>query len=115
MRKIRSWWQSVCRWFRRPRRALRVRYTCEIPEKPHSAYVYIVGENGYTWYAVMRCPCGCGETLHMPLIDDSRPRWKLKIHDDETISLHPSIHRIVGCRSHFFIRQGRIDWCRDAT
>jgi hypothetical protein len=63
----------------------------------------------------MLCPCGCGETLHMSLLPDSHPKWKLLRHDDGTVSLHPSVWRTKGCRSHFFLRNGMIVWCETSS
>jgi len=31
---------------------------------------------------------------------------------DGTITLKPSVWRTKGCRSHFLVRNSRIDWCR---
>lgn len=73
--------------------------------------LYLLGEGGQVWQAVMVCPCGCGETLHMSTLADDWPRWKVQRHEEGTASLSPSVWRKVGCRSHFWLRQGRIDWC----
>ena len=73
--------------------------------------VYLVTEENDPWTVVMRCPCGCSEALYMSLIKGS-PRWAFEYHPDGTVSLHPSVWRTGGCRSHFFLRKGRISWCR---
>lgn len=44
----------------------------------------------------MLCPCGCGQTLHMSLLAEDRPRWEVTVHDDGTPSLHPSVWRRWG-------------------
>jgi hypothetical protein len=48
--------------------------------------------------------------LYMNLMDDYDPYWKYTIHG-KTISLSPSVNRLVGCKSHFFLRSGKIEWC----
>ena len=73
--------------------------------------LYLLGEDEQIWQAVMVCPCGCGETLHMNTLADDWPCWKVQRHEDGTASLSPSVWRKVGCLSHFWLRQGRIDWC----
>src|SRR5262245_20756508 len=83
----------------------------ELPEHLTPAIVYVLGEKQYLWSVVLLCPCGCGESLHMSLHDDSRPRWRISDHRDGTITLFPSVWRQVGCRSHFFLRRGRVEWC----
>lgn len=87
----------------------------ELPDELDARTLYVVGEKGYVWFAAMLCPCGCGSTLHLNMLPDSRPRWKLTEHRDGTPSLHPSVWRVKGCGSHFFLRRGLIDWCRDES
>jgi len=82
----------------------------ELPDRLKSGTIYLVGEGEYLWYAAMLCPCQCGETLHMNLMPHSRPRWKVTRHQDGTVTLHPSVWRLMGCRSHFFVRCSRIVW-----
>src|SRR4051812_28154976 len=77
----------------------------ELPDRLMKDTIYLAGEGDHLWFAAMLCPCGCGETLHMSLLSNDRPRWMLSSHTDGTVSLHPSVWRKVGCRSHFFIRR----------
>ncbi|MER9417949.1 DUF6527 family protein [Mesorhizobium sp. M0306] len=60
----------------------------------------------------MLCPCGCRRVLHMNLLADERPCWRLTRHDDGTTTLHPSVWRKTDCGSHFWFRRGRVEWCR---
>lgn len=83
----------------------------EIPDDLKGGVLYVVGEGPHEWYAAMMCPCGCGEPLVMSLLADARPRWRVSVDDAGVPSLSPSVNRLVGCRSHFFLRSGRIDWC----
>lgn len=83
-----------------------------LPDKIHCRTVYIAGEGNHLWYAAMVCPCGCGAVLQLCLMDGQRPKWSVEEHDDGTVSLYPSIWRKVGCNSHFWIRRGKILWCR---
>ncbi|WP_436231260.1 DUF6527 family protein [Caballeronia sp. LjRoot29] len=59
----------------------------------------------------MICPCGCGEVIELNLLKQARPCWSAEEHPDGTISLVPSVWRQRGCRSHFFLRRGGIEWC----
>lgn len=83
----------------------------EEPDVLASRTVYVVGEDGHQWYAAFDCPCGCGETIKLSLIPGDRPGWKLRQHWDGTASLAPSVWRKVGCKSHFWLRKGKVDWC----
>lgn len=82
----------------------------DTPDKLDYRIIYIIENEGYCWKAVMICPCGCKKILHMNLIKDYHPSWKFEINKKKIITLHPSINRMVGCRSHFFIREGKIIW-----
>ncbi|WP_410688422.1 DUF6527 family protein [Chitinophaga filiformis] len=59
----------------------------------------------------MTCPCGCGKILYLNLLRDYAPYWAYKT-EGKIISLSPSVHRTVGCKSHFFITDGKLIWCR---
>jgi hypothetical protein len=81
-----------------------------LPKNPKPRVLYIVQEDGFEEHAAMLCPCGCGELLQMNLLPDERPCWRLVRHKDGTSSLKPSVWRKKGCRSHFWLRRGRIFW-----
>jgi len=85
----------------------------ELPSHLLKHTLYIVEDDGFQEQAAMICPCGCGEVLNMNLLTETRPCWRVTQHEDGSASLHPSIWRKVGCRSHFWFRRGRIYWCAD--
>lgn len=90
-----------------PYRGIRVD---DVPEKVEDGVLYLIGESGQSWQAAFRCPCGCNETIQLPLTQDAHPRWVLQGALSHP-TLAPSVHRTVGCRSHFFLRKGHIVWC----
>lgn len=106
-----NWWQRIIHGCRVAVGAPRLATVLvdEMPEAPLRKTVYLVGEERERWIAGFICPCGCGELLQMSLMD-GRPRWRAEIHWDGTTSLSPSVWRQKGCRSHFFLRHGRIEW-----
>lgn len=58
------------------------------------------------------CMCGCGHKVVTPL---NPAKWHLVDHGS-TISLSPSIGLgTLPCRSHYWIRQSRVDWYPDMT
>ncbi len=83
----------------------------EFPDTLEKAKVYLAGEGGSLWAAAMICPCGCGEVIELNLLKQARPCWSAQEHSDGTITLAPSVWRQKGCRSHFLLRRGRINWC----
>lgn len=105
-----TWLSSPWRRTERPLRAVLIE---ELPDRLDPKVVYVLGEGKYRWFVALACPCGCGTTLQVSLLPDSKPRWRLIEHpEDGTVTLEPSIWREIGCRSHFFVRHGRIQWCR---
>jgi hypothetical protein len=111
-------WQRILHWLwtkltRRP--PMRTIYTAEVPDEPLRQTVYLIGEERHLWIAALRCPCGCGELLQMSLMPEGHPRWQAVTHWNGTTSLHPSVWRQKGCRSHFFLCRGRVIWCDKRT
>jgi hypothetical protein len=84
----------------------------ELPKTLAQRRLYVVGENGQSWFAAFVCPCGCGAIIHASFVEGSRPRWRLVRHFGGAVSLHPSVSRTKGCQSHFWLRRGRVEWCR---
>jgi hypothetical protein len=83
----------------------------EIPDSMDRRFLYLIGE-GNPWAAAMLCPCGCGETIHLSLLQNDSPSWRLRLDRGGLPTLAPSVWRTKGCRSHFFLRQGNIVWCK---
>ena len=82
----------------------------DLPEKIENGNIYVVGENGYNWLAVFKCPCGCNQVIQLNLLKDADPNWSIKYQSEGIISISPSVSRKVGCKSHFFITRGNVEW-----
>ena len=72
--------------------------------------LYLVGEDTGPWSAALLCPCGCEATIQLSLLPDDEPSRRAVRHFNGSVSLRPSVWRTRGCRSHFFLRRGRIVW-----
>ena len=110
-----SWLRRMFRklWSRlRPKQFIRVRHVNELPPDMDPYFLYVVGQNGHHWHVAMICPCGCNAQLFMNLLPDEEPCWRLSARKDGAATLHPSVWRKVGCTSHFFLRAGKIQWCK---
>ena len=60
-----------------------------------------------------KCACGCGNDVVLGL---NPAQWQLMKHADGTASLSPSIdNSSFPCRSHYWIRHGKVDWCGQLT
>ena len=82
----------------------------DVPDILEPRRLYLIGEQSMPWSAALVCPCGCRATIQLSLVAGDIPSWRAKRHFSGSVSLHPSIWRKTGCRSHFFLRRGRIVW-----
>lgn len=82
----------------------------ELPNEIDKKTIYIVGEHGYLEHVSMVCPCGCGEVVHLNLLQDERPVWRLQRNKNGTVTLYPSIWREKRCGAHYWIRSGHVHW-----
>lgn len=103
-------WSRLSRLWSKPYRTIIADES--LPTKLERKALYIVEEDGFEEHAAMICPCGCGAVLYMNLLTDERPCWKVTRHIDGTSTLYPSVWSTKGCRSHFWFRRGRVEWCR---
>ncbi len=83
----------------------------ELPDTLPTFDLAVAREDGTLWTAGMGCPCGCGRRLEVMLLPGVKPRWDLTVDRDGRPTLHPSVWVNDGCRSHFFLRGGQIEWC----
>jgi len=72
-------------------------------------------EDGSPWALCYQCPCGCGSPVMVPSekARDGSPTWTLTAEADGSYSASPSVRMTSpqGCKSHYFIRSNRIEWC----
>lgn len=84
----------------------------DVPKVLSDRKVFIVGVPGNEWLVVMQCPCGCGSRIPLNLLEAEKPYWGWGVDPNSgAVTLTPSVWRKVGCRSHFFLRNGLIQWC----
>jgi hypothetical protein len=97
------------------RAQLRVENALDMPAKEAlgRGVVVLVGERRTPKWATFKCPCGCGTPLLLSLSPNRRPRWIVSQTWSGRPSIRPSIRRQDGCRSHFWIKGGNVDWCAD--
>lgn len=100
---------AACHWFV-PGERLRTVRVEELPDSLDGGTLYVLGEGHHRWSVALQCPCRCRAVIQLNLLPDAEPRWSLTTDRDGSVTLYPSIWRQKGCRSHFFIRKGRIEW-----
>lgn len=81
--------------------------TCPDEHKPGVLYLAI-DDDGKPYYSEALCPCGCSELFNLSHIETFG--WAITVDDKGRPDISPSILRTTGCRSHFFIKKGRVQW-----
>jgi hypothetical protein len=71
--------------------------------------VILVGPERAPKWALLGCPCRCGETLWVNLMPGHPRRWEFDRDHDGTITRSPSLD-VTKCGSHFWIRKGKVVW-----
>jgi hypothetical protein len=64
-------------------------------------------QRGELRWAVMFCPCGCGDTLRINLDGRAGPAWRVW-RDARGVTIYPSVWRDAGCGSHFIVWDSRV-------
>jgi len=107
----------ILRWLRRafdrygPRRGLQIVEGNSLPARLPRRDLVLAREGEEDWCVGMRCPCGCGQGIELLLVKEAKPRWDLSVDSSEFPSLKPSVWLQTGCKSHFWLRRGRVEWC----
>lgn len=82
-------------------------------EQLQQGRLYLVGDRRFQKWAVMACPCGCGESIMLSLSQKKRPSWSVAWDWLGRPSVDPSVRQTAGCYAHFWVRRGRVEWCGD--
>jgi len=69
----------------------------------------LVESTGHKKWALMRCPCGCGETLALNLMRTHSPCWTVRLNIRGDVTVEPSIDA-TKCGAHFWLRNGIVVW-----
>lgn len=76
-------------------------------------FITVIYENIPYW-AIFKCPCGCGTVISLSLQKIHRPSWTVEKSKTGRPSLYPSVWQNKGCCSHFWIKEGRVHWCSNS-
>lgn len=90
-----------------------------VPEELEEGKIYVVynsdlaKEIGHS--VSYLCPCGCKQQVFLPCRQEGSPRrqtpeWELSVVNDKVV-ISPSILEKGGCKSHYFIKNGEVQWC----
>ena len=110
MKRRPLWWRRMMAALA-PRRSLKIIDGDTLPAKLPRRNLVMARDDGEDWAVGLRCPCGCGQRLEMMALREVKPRWDVAVDRHGYVSLHPSIWLREGCKSHFWVRAGKIIWC----
>lgn len=106
--------QRIAGWIDRfgPARKLLIVKGDSLPAHLPRRNLILARDDGEDWCVGMKCPCGCGRTIELLVIPEASPRWNITINGTGRPTLHPSVWLKDGCQSHFWLRNGKVQWCR---
>lgn len=85
-------------------------YEVDLPDTIKSKQILIIKDGVEPELLVLKCPCGCNQDIMLNLLKDTKPKWDFDFTSKDEINIYPSIWRNIGCKSHFFIKKGKVDW-----
>jgi len=72
-------------------------------------FIMVVYQKNPHW-ALFRCPCGCHHVISLSLQRTQYPSWTVQMNLSGRPTVYPSVKQVKGCRSHFWIKDGRVYW-----
>jgi hypothetical protein len=110
MKRAPLWWRVFVARFAL-RRSLKILEGDTLPARLPRRNLVLMRDDDDDWSVGLQCPCGCGARLEMMVLKGVRPRWDVTTDNRGRPTLYPSVWLRTGCRSHFWVRRGRIFWC----
>lgn len=99
----------------RPDLSVRVAADHPSPDDLVPGRLVVVRDGARSKWACLRCPGGCGERIQLSLHPTRRPRWSVRLDWLRRPTVEPSVRQTNACRCHFWIRDGRVEWCADSA
>lgn len=87
---IRRWWKNTKERLL-PRRQVVITEAETLPPKLPRRNFVLTKDDGEVWSIGLRCPCGRGVPIELPLVPEARPRWRLTLDAPKHASLSPSV------------------------
>jgi hypothetical protein len=108
---VKKLFKRILSFFRKKEHKFKFEIVSELPENYVEHILYLEGnvKERYYWYALLKCPCSCGDIIMLNLMTDTKPCWNVDI-INKAPSIYPSIWRTINCKSHFWIKKGKVIW-----
>lgn len=88
-------------------RSFRPAFVDEVPDELSNGVLYVSIEHASM---IHLCACGCGSEVVLPVTPED---WRFT-YDGEDVSVSPSVGNwSLPCRSHYFLRAGKVVWAGD--
>lgn len=108
-RKVRKWLRSQ-RPAKSYSRVVTVESVTDVPDEVGND-IFVVERGGSLRWALLMCPCGCGDRLSVNLMRTASPYWRLLLKNGKA-SLDPSLWVSPDrCGSHFWLIDSGVFWC----
>jgi len=113
LRQVWTWGGSLWQRWRNWRTGQwKLVYVEDPPELVKKGRLCVVGTKDDPYQIVMGCPCGCSSPIYLDLVPSKTGQhWKVSEDSAGTPTLSPSVWRTDQCKSHFWLRGGKIVWC----
>ena len=108
------WLLVALRFARRPELMATLVADHPDPDAMRVGMIYIVGGASYRKWAYFKCPADHEEVIQLSLMPERRPHWKITTDILGRPTIHPSVRQLDGSYAHFWVKNGRIDWCADS-
>jgi len=110
LKNLQAYFQALLETFS-PARKLEIVDGDSLPRHLPRKNLVLAREDGEDWCVGLLCPCGCGRTIELQVFPEARPSWQLAVDNKNRPTLHPSVWVKDGCKSHFWLRKGKVFWC----
>lgn len=72
--------------------------------------ILLVGNSKFFKWAYLNCPCGCNRPILLSLHQNINQNWNINFDFLGRPSIFPSINLTNGCKSHFWLKKGKVFW-----
>lgn len=78
----------------------------DTPDDIEAGKIYLIGNPIRS--VLFFCPCGCGSRVHLNCVVNVKSKWKVINDNPSSVTIHPSVQKVDGCKSHFRIIDGKV-------
>jgi hypothetical protein len=103
-----------CGLIEKPMFVARVQRDHPSPNELRPGCMTVVRDGKVDKWICFRCPGGCGEKIMLNMSAKRSPRWRVLVDWIRRPTVEPSVLQANECRCHFWVRNGKVEWCPDS-